>query len=384
MSDTHDKALNDAVGRALLDRIKAATDTGDMFADLERLRHFAARGVRGPLAEALTFLLGILPEDHAERRRLAAELQSLPGGPGRTRVQETPRAMQSEKVVPIPDRLPDLPEFTTPADRDAVWPVPPLFSALWQDVGSELRETVRLAHACFPETLRVELALRAVAARSTELLHYPGFRAVEILLRDADGTEVSHLALYGASHALQINGTSPGIHELNAGRWNMQEATGEARSPLRLTDREEATSYLHFFCGCVHGEEGPFSIVETREQLHERWVSDQMPEGLADKIAPLRFAPDDVEGTTEPGKANGKAGAPLANGAAHPAPAPENRQWSIHATLLYAHALFAAEFSVQPTGMIEMVEDDPLMTNLPFLRDGFIDGLRIGRIADGD
>ncbi|MAA98780.1 MAG: hypothetical protein CMN87_15655 [Stappia sp.] len=381
MSDTHDKALNDAVGRALLDRLRTARDTDDMFADLDRLRHFAARGARAPLAEALTYLLKILPEDHPEHQKLTAELGSLPSAPAPARVQATPRPMKSEKVVPIPDTLPDLPDLANPPDDDAEWPVPPLFAALWQDERTGLRGAVRLAHACFPETLPAGLAVRAVAARSTELLHYPGFRAVEILLREADGAEVSHLAVYGTTHALQINGTSPGIHEFNAGAWNAPAAGGAARSPLRLTDREEATSYLHFFCGCVHGEDGPFSVVETQEQLQERWRGDRMPDGLADKIAPLRFEEEDAAGDIDPGKANGKAGEPLANGAARETL--ENRQWSIHATLLYSHALFAADFSVKPTGMIEMVQDKPVAAELPLLRDGFIDGLRIGRLAGG-
>mgnify|MGYP001156963544 CR=1 FL=1 len=111
MSDTHDKALNDAVGRALLDRLRTARDTDDMFADLDRLRHFAARGARAPLAEALTYLLKILPEDHPEHQKLTAELGSLPSAPAPARVQATPRPMKSEKVVPIPDTLPDLPDL---------------------------------------------------------------------------------------------------------------------------------------------------------------------------------------------------------------------------------------------------------------------------------
>ena len=131
----------------------------------------------------------------------------------------------------------------------------------------------------------------------------------------------------------------------------------------------------------MHGEDGPFSVVETQEQLQERWRGDRMPDGLADKIAPLRFEEEDAAGDIDPGKANGKAGEPLANGAARETL--ENRQWSIHATLLYSHALFAADFSVKPTGMIEMVQDKPVAAELPLLRDGFIDGLRIGRLAGG-
>jgi hypothetical protein len=120
----------------------------------------------------------------------------------------------------------------------------------------------------------------------------------------------------------RLNGTSPGIHEVNA------------RAPIRLTEANVA-DYLRFFCLFVHGQEGPFYILEN--------VGDPL---LPDdgSLAPYvkHITPLVYEGADEEGRF-------LFNG-----------------LVMYSNALFVTNFAVQPTGLIEMLDDEPVASDLPF------------------
>jgi len=403
MTDRHAKALDDAIARALLDRIKTASGHDAIREDLDRLRHVHARSPTPCLAEALRYLLASLQADDPDRDKFEAELQSLPPEPAQKPPAPVPnQATGPEKVVPLPGTFPEIPPIPAQDAAGTDWPVPPLFDAPWQALdGEDLAGAARVAHACFPGTVAAGKIASIQAARATDLLHYPGFRAVEILFREEDGSEFSHVGLYGPDKALQINGTSPGIHELNAGAAKPNGNGGTRRSPLHLATAEEAASYLRFFCGCVHGAEGPFNIIEAPAQLQARWKGDDGIDALVDNISDLRIrheapdleddAPQSSGGQAEDARTeetgrpatNGDASAHTSGSASQPAQESPNRAWEAEATILYSNALFSAEFRIMPTGMIEMVDDDPIKAELPVLRDGFSNGLRIARLEPG-
>lgn len=122
----------------------------------------------------------------------------------------------------------------------------------------------------------------------------------------------------------RLNGTSPPIHEVNA------------KAPIKVTD-ENVLDYLRFFCFYVRGEEGPFLVAETLDDPN-------MPQNL--DAATKTVVESTIRGATYEGK----------NDQGH---------WLCDAIVYYSNALFIANFAVHPTGMIEMLEDEPVAADLP-------------------
>ncbi|MGB1076797.1 MAG: hypothetical protein ACPG05_00680 [Bdellovibrionales bacterium] len=120
----------------------------------------------------------------------------------------------------------------------------------------------------------------------------------------------------------RLNGTSPPIHDINA------------KAPIKVTD-ENVLDYLHFFCFFVRGEEGPFLIAEDLDNPN-------MPE-CDDKMKAV------IGGSLRPASYEGKN---------------EQNHWLCDAVVFYSNALFIANFAVHPSGMIEMLNDEPLASDL--------------------
>lgn len=121
----------------------------------------------------------------------------------------------------------------------------------------------------------------------------------------------------------RLNGTSPPIHEVNA------------KAPIKVTE-ENVLDYLRFFCFFVRGEEGPFYVAESMEDPN-------MPTEMDDTNRSV------IEGTVRPATFEG------VNDQGH---------YLCEAVVFYSNALFTANFSVQPTGMIEMLDDEPIAADL--------------------
>ncbi len=121
-----------------------------------------------------------------------------------------------------------------------------------------------------------------------------------------------------------LNGTSPPIHEVNA------------KAPIRITD-DNVLEYLRFFCFFVRGEEGPFLISESMDDPY-------VPKDVDDKTKMV------IENTVRPASYEGKN---------------EQGHFLCDAVVYYSNALFIANFAVQPGGMIEMLDDEPIAADLP-------------------
>ncbi|MCI5060370.1 MAG: hypothetical protein MRY79_04780 [Alphaproteobacteria bacterium] len=121
-----------------------------------------------------------------------------------------------------------------------------------------------------------------------------------------------------------LNGTSPPIHDVNA------------KAPVKITD-DNVLEYLRFFCFFVRGDEGPFLIAESMEDTY-------IPKQLDDKTRTV------IEGVLRPASFEGKD---------------ENGNWLCDGVVYYSNAMFIANFSVQPSGMIEMLDDEPIAADLP-------------------
>ena len=97
--------------------------------------------------------------------------------------------------------------------------------------------------------------------------------------------------------------------------------------------------YLKFFCFFVRGEEGPFMIAE----------------GMADPDMPTDL---------EPGMAR------VVEGSLHPVTLEgQDAEGNYEATAVvyYGNAMFSARFRIYKDGMVEMLDDDPIATNLPVI-----------------
>lgn len=121
-----------------------------------------------------------------------------------------------------------------------------------------------------------------------------------------------------------LNGTSPPIHEVNA------------KAPIKVTE-ENVLDYLRFFCFFVRGEEGPFLISESNEDPY-------IPKDVDDKTRLV------IENTVRPASYEGRN---------------EQGYYLCDAVVFYSNALFIANFAVQPGGMIEMLDDEPIAADLP-------------------
>ena len=122
----------------------------------------------------------------------------------------------------------------------------------------------------------------------------------------------------------RLNGTSPPIHEVNA------------KAPVKVNE-ENVLEYLRFFCYFVRGEEGPFYIAESMEDPN-------MPTEMDDTTRSV------IEGTIRDASFEGMN---------------EQSHFLCDAVVFYSNALFIANFAVQPTGMIEMLDDEPIAADLP-------------------
>lgn len=146
---------------------------------------------------------------------------------------------------------------------------------------------------------------------------------------DKAGATEFYLQVVDGSHSdfgklIRLNGTSPPIHEIN-------------RSFLKLTS-ENANDYLRFFGFFVRGVEGPFYILESAEDELVARADATTQTAYRQHARPIQpLATDDGAVDTLS---------------------------KVRAVVTYSDALFVAEFKIMPSGMVEMLNDKPLASNL--------------------
>lgn len=169
----------------------------------------------------------------------------------------------------------------------------------------------------------------AVDIRVFDLPFHPNVPLVDICPRSASATgRLCFLIQSGLLY--RLNGTSPPIHEVNA-------------KEMPDLNQETVLYYLAFFCFFVRSEDGPFLIVD---RLENEFLPD-----LADKRneVDMVYRPPRVWGRDKKGN------------------------WLISALVYYADAVFVADFSVQPSGMIEMLDDSLVAADLSARVDAPLD-----------
>lgn len=153
---------------------------------------------------------------------------------------------------------------------------------------------------------------------------------VLVQVKDATWSPANLVVYYltEQGNLFRLNGTSPPIHEINA------------KAPVKITE-DNVLEYLRFFCFFVRGEEGPFLIAEDMNNA-------DMPKSMDPQTRSV------IEGTVRPATYEGKN---------------EQGFFLCDAVVFYSNALFIANFAVQPTGMIEMLDDEPIAADLPIRVD---------------
>ncbi|MAQ70748.1 MAG: hypothetical protein CL565_00995 [Alphaproteobacteria bacterium] len=160
---------------------------------------------------------------------------------------------------------------------------------------------------------------------TVEWRQLPWYDSVAMIrVRDESWTQNSLTIYYltDAGTLYRLNGTSPPIHDINA------------KAPIKITD-DNVLEYLRFFCFFVRGEEGPFLIAEDLNNPNMPPMDEKMKTVIGGAIRPASF-----EGKNEQG------------------------HWLCDAVVFYSNALFIANFAVHPTGMIEMLDDEPIAADL--------------------
>jgi hypothetical protein len=161
--------------------------------------------------------------------------------------------------------------------------------------------------------------------RALSLPFYANATLVEARGWDTWGHPLVLNAVVRTEDVVALDGTSIPIHDLNA-----------VQAPT-LESEEQAKAYLRFFTGAIQGKEGPFQIVEKPSDLwwnagERNCQRDPVFTGMLEPLAAQR---------------DGQGG------------------WNANATMVYSDVLFKIKLHVDPKGMVEMGEDQPLRVGLP-------------------
>jgi hypothetical protein len=167
--------------------------------------------------------------------------------------------------------------------------------------------------------------------RQCALSFYPG---ASLLIAKDPGWTPENAFLYGMFHPdgfFVLDGTSPAIHQFNS--------TGA----LKLNN-ETLLDYLSFFCFFVRGGEGPFYVVRG---LDGPYLTDALKGPIEGEYAESR---DRFRQIYQSPRRFGHG---------------DKGQFRLSVTIYYSNAVFISDFEVDTGGMIAMINDVPVISDLP-------------------
>ncbi|MBN8666168.1 MAG: hypothetical protein J0M30_01610 [Chitinophagales bacterium] len=136
-----------------------------------------------------------------------------------------------------------------------------------------------------------------------------------------------------------LTGLSTPIHDLN-GHFN-----------LSLHQPDLARDYLRYFCLMVQGESGSFTLMERIEDVF-------MVESQENDIAEKKLTEALNQNIPKPPEFD-----------------PEENAWYSNNLIAFGSALFKVQMKTKTFGPIEMLDDDPLLADLPICSIRFLEGL---------
>ncbi len=218
-------------------------------------------------------------------------------------------------------------EMEVPTEAEGSFMVSSSIAGQAPFLGLERDETARAADETETAVLRRDWKeewgdIDALDLRVFDLPFYPNVPLIELQPRSASSAVGRLYFLIQDNKLFRLNGTSSPIHEVN----NLE--------PPVLTE-ETSLQYLAFFCFFVRGDEGPFLIVDRAENCFLPDFGERRED-----IADVLRAPK-VWGRNEEG------------------------YWLVSSLVYYPDAVFFANFNIQPSGMVEMISDTPILKDLP-------------------
>lgn len=262
----------------------------------------------------------------------AGDSIKVPRGPGGAakEVAEPASAQPAQRVEPQPSPQPTSQATSSDTSIAGIHDQPALMAGEWKTLqGAEMLRYYRQLSQALPG-LSSGLLQDTRELRAMALPFYDKTTLLEARARGEDGDLILIHILLGPSGHSVLNGTSPVIHDYNKA------------APIHIDTATQAAAYLRFFCGAVVGKEGPFSIIEKADDLWLEKSADPTIRAQATaKLIPLEIKAD-----------------------------PEG-DWRAQAVVAYSNALFIGSFRIKRNGVVEMLDDQPIMTNLPLRRIGY-------------
>ncbi len=224
-----------------------------------------------------------------------------------------------------------------------IWPFISLTSGCWEDVPTiEAVEVLTEIGKELPSGLGVSCTAVAKARKLKIDFYEDAWLYEGLVLSDEECAGYLTFIQHQYGYTL-LDGTSPQIHQLND------------ELPIRLS-KNNVYDYLKFFCTFVHGDEGAFNIIDEIDQIH--WLD----AAEKNRLKPFILVVLDKE-CTGPEEKNEDS----------------NVFWSCRAFVKHSNMLFLTDFKINKSGMVEMLNDIPIITNLSTNLEIFEDGLRTYR-----
>lgn len=159
-----------------------------------------------------------------------------------------------------------------------------------------------------------------IALRCTRLPFAPQMLFCDTVVLDRLGT-IGHGAFLAMEHE---------VFPLSTGSAEVHDLCGLGL--FKLSTEAGVAAYLRFFCWVVCGNDGPFNIVEDSDRIDDG--SDPQFSKFIDTFMPSPVhCEEQFDGS-----------------------------WKLRAIIRYSNELFAAAFVLQPSGEIEMNDDDPMIS----------------------
>lgn len=196
----------------------------------------------------------------------------------------------------------------------------------WTEVTGEQKEKIIDTINTLYEDKRFDL--QSVKAKTAELTFYNDVLLLELSAGSESSKHGPFWYLYNEKLQVYLDGSSAPIHDMNE---NVQIAVSA----------ENVTDYVRFFGFFVHGDKGPFFIVENADfpAFDRKKIDFLILKKIKDSCKKLELS--EVS---------------------------DNGFMTVSGTVLYGNGLFNAKFAVTLNGMIEMIDDDPIMDDIAVIK----------------
>ncbi|WP_158856601.1 nSTAND1 domain-containing NTPase [Lunatibacter salilacus] len=215
------------------------------------------------------------------------------------------------------------------------WQLDPIIDGDWSELDeNETREVIAAIRTKIDNNL-LSSSIYFNRIRRLPLLFYKNSDLFELEI-SKNHKLIGHLVIIKHPDGIVVlNGTSPSIHFLNS------------QVPLDIDNERKAFQYFDFFCAAVHGEESAFRVLNSAKRL------------LLEK--------DDIEHDIDFQAYIKNPNLKLTK---------DKSYWETQCTIKYSNAIFNANFKIQKGGMVEMLDDEPLVADLDASNEVFKDGVR--------